>query len=140
MFSWLQNNEVLLWWLAAGSVIFFLISLLFVPIILIRLPVDYFSHDKKFRSPWARGHPLIHVPLLLIKNVLGTLLIIGGIFMLALPGQGILTILVGLVLLDFPGKYQAERWVVERKYILRSINWIRAKYKQPALITKKISN
>jgi putative transmembrane protein PGPGW len=72
--------------------------------------------------------------LLIVKNTIGIILIVAGIIMLALPGQGILTMLVGLVLIDFPGKYQAERWVVERKFILQSINWIRSKAGKPGLI------
>jgi hypothetical protein len=62
------------------------------------------------------------------------ILIATGILLLVLPGQGILTLLVGLVLLDFPGKYQAERWIVERKYILQSINWIRVKAGEEKLV------
>ena len=54
--------------------------------------------------------------------------------MLVLPGQGILTIIVGLVLMDFPGKYGAERWAVSRGPVLPAINWIRAKAGKPNLI------
>ena len=38
------------------------------------------------------------------RNLYGSLLILAGIVMLFLPGQGILTILFGFLLLDFPGK------------------------------------
>jgi archaellum biogenesis protein FlaJ (TadC family) len=134
MLDLLQNNEVLLWWLLLISAITFTLTLVIVPFILIRIPADYFSHDKKFRSPWSKGHPLIQIPLFIIKNTLGLILIITGIILLALPGQGILTMLAGLVLLDFPGKYQAERWVVELRYIWQSINWIRVKAGEPELI------
>ena len=57
-----------------------------------------------------------------------------GIIMLALPGQGILTILVGLMLVDFPGKYGAERWVVGQRSVLKGINWIRTKSGKPRLV------
>lgn len=59
---------------------------------------------------------------------------VAGILMLALPGQGLLTIIIGLVLMDFPGKYYAERWVISRHSILLSINWIRKKADKPALV------
>lgn len=134
MIDWLQNNEVLLWWLLVVSAITFTLTLIIVPIILTRIPADYFSHQKNIREPWSKGHPLIQIPLLIIKNTFGVLLIATGIMLLVLPGQGILTVLVGLVLLDFPGKYQAERWVVERKYVLQSINWIRVKAGKPELV------
>ena len=59
---------------------------------------------------------------------------IAGILMLALPGQGLLTIIIGLVLMDFPGKYHAERWVISRHSILLTSNWIRKKADKPALV------
>jgi len=53
-----------------------------------------------------------------------------GLFMLVLPGQGILTILAGLVLLDFPGKFLFLRWLVRKEKVLKSLNWIRKKGKK----------
>ncbi len=127
MYDWLLNNEALLWWLAVVSAITFILSVIIVPIILIRLPADYFSRNRNSRAPCASAHPLIKFPLLILKNSFAVILIIAGIAMLALPGQGILTIVAGIVLLDFPGKHQAERWIIERKYILHAINWVRTK-------------
>ena len=55
-----------------------------------------------------------------------------GLLMLVLPGQGILTLLAGLVLLDFPGKFLLLRWLARKDRILRSLNWIRKKgHKEP---------
>jgi len=56
--------------------------------------------------------------------------------MLVLPGQGLLTIFVGLMLLDFPGKYQVERRAVSYKPILRSINWLRQRVGRDPLRVK----
>ena len=47
--------------------------------------------------------------------------------MLVLPGQGLLTIFVALVLLDFPGKLRLERWLIRKPAVRRPIDWIRAK-------------
>ena len=134
MFEWFYNNETLTWWLVLVSVIFFFASLIIVPIILTRLPEDYFLLPDRHRTRWANRHPLLRIPLLLGKNLLGILFVIAGILMLALPGQGILTIIIGLMFMDFPGKYTAERWVVSRHSVLRTINWIRKKSDKPALI------
>ena len=134
MIDWLQTNEVLLWWLLLVSIITFTLTLIAIPFFLTRIPADYFSHEKNIRAPWSKGHPLIQIPLLIIKNTFGMILIAAGIILLVLPGQGILTMLVGLILLDFPGKYRAERWVIERKYILQSINWIRVKAGETKLV------
>ena len=61
------------------------------------------------------------------------LMVLVGVAMLLLPGQGILTILIGLMLLDFPGKRGLERRLVQQPAVWRAINWMRAKAHQPAL-------
>jgi hypothetical protein len=71
--------------------------------------------------------------LLLGKNLLALTLIAGGIAMLLLPGQGLLTILIGVMLLDFPGKYPLERRIVQQPKVLQTINWLRAKGNRPPL-------
>jgi len=127
MLDWFNNNEALTWWLVVFSGFSFLATLIAVPIILIRLPHDYFSFPHRHRIPWQRRNRFLRIPLFIIKNFLGVVFILLGILMLVLPGQGLLTIVVGLVLLEFPGKYNFERWAVNRPPLLRAINWIRAK-------------
>ena len=134
MFEWFYNNETLVWWILVVSFITFIATLIAVPVILARLPEDYFSLPDRHRAPWSDRHPVLRIPLLLVKNLLGVTFVFAGILMLALPGQGILTIIIGLALMDFPGKYRAERWVVSRHSVLRLINWIREKAAKPALV------
>ena len=55
------------------------------------------------------------------------MLIIGGLLMLILPGQGLLTILIGLILSDYPGKYKLEKKLISLRPINRYINWVRKK-------------
>jgi hypothetical protein len=134
VFEWLSDNETLAWWMLFFSIIFFILSLVMVPVILVCLPEDYFLLPIRHRKPWPKLHPSLRIPLLLVKNLLGVVFILTGILMLALPGQGILTIIIGLVLIDFPGKYHVERWIIARPSVLRAINWIRAKAGKPALL------
>jgi hypothetical protein len=134
LLDWIYMNESLVWWLLASSVITFIASLIMVPLVLTRLPQDYFISKDRSHLAWAARHPAQRITLLLLKNLFGIIFVLAGIIMLALPGQGILTILVGLVLVDFPGKYGAERWVVSQRSVLRAINWIRAKSGKPHLI------
>jgi UPF0716 family protein affecting phage T7 exclusion len=61
------------------------------------------------------------------KNLCGTVLVLAGVAMLVLPGQGILTIVVGLLLIDFPGKFALEQKLVRRSSVLSAMNWIRTK-------------
>ena len=125
MNEWIQANDTLLWWLAALSAMTFLATLIAVPMLVVRLPSDYFSYRKRRRAPWADRHPAVRFTLLVAKNALGGVFVVCGITMLLLPGQGILTILIGVVLLDFPGKYRLQRRVVGHGPVLRSINWLR---------------
>jgi hypothetical protein len=71
---------------------------------------------------------------MIAKNLLGYIFVVAGIFMLVLPGQGLLTIFVGIMFLNFRGKYELERWIVSRAPVLRSINWIRRRAGRAPLV------
>jgi len=101
-------------------------SLLFVPWALVRLPADYFHHASRRKTQWGSLHPALRLLLRIGKNLLGLAFVALGVAMLVLPGQGLLTILVGVLFLDFPGKFRCERWLVSRKPVLRAANWLRA--------------
>jgi len=127
MLDWIRQNDTLLWWLGIASVVMFFGSLLIMPWLVAKLPADYFVRHKRPLSPIAQQHPVMRILVLIIRNLLGIILLIAGIAMLVLPGQGILTILVALMLLTFPGKYRLERWAVKQRGVMKSINWLRAK-------------
>jgi hypothetical protein len=58
--------------------------------------------------------------------------------MLLLPGQGLLTIFVGLGLLDFPGKRKLELGIIRLRGVRDSIDWLRHKAnKEPLEIPHK---
>jgi archaellum biogenesis protein FlaJ (TadC family) len=105
----------------------FVLTLLLVPLIVIRIPEDYFRDSYRPPSQWSEYHPVLRYCLLVLKNVLGLILLIMGILMLVLPGQGILTMLFGIALMNFPGKFKLERRLVSYPKVLSSINWIRKK-------------
>jgi len=134
MIEWLQNNETVLLWLAATTSITFMATLIVVPILVVRIPPDYFSRRNRHPRLWTNHHPLIRAMLLIGKNALGLILVVAGIIMLVLPGQGIFTILIGIMLLNFPGKFRLERWIVARRPVLRSINWLRRRAGRAPLV------
>jgi hypothetical protein len=134
MIEFVQTNGTFLWWLAAFSIITFFVSLAVIPLLVIRIPSDYFSHGKRHRAPWANEHPFVRAVFITVKNVFGYIFIVLGIAMLFLPGQGLLTILIGIILVDFPGKYGFERWLVSRQKVLRSINWLRHRSNREPLV------
>jgi hypothetical protein len=63
----------------------------------------------------------------IVKIMVGLFLLICGLVMLVLPGQGLLTMLMGLSLMPFPGKNKLEQTIVARKSVRYSLNWIRMK-------------
>lgn len=131
---WSQADAAILWWLSAASLLSFAVSLLIVRLVVVRLPADYFQHHRRRRLPWAAQHPAIRILLLIGKNVLGATFLLLGILMLVLPGQGIITMLIGLMLLNFPGKYRFERWLVSRRPFLRAVNRVRARADRAPLV------
>ncbi len=78
-------------------------------------------------------HPVPGLALLVVKNVCGVVVVLAGVVMLVLPGQGMLTIVLGIMLLNFPGKYRLERRVARMRPVARSINWMRARAGHPPL-------
>jgi hypothetical protein len=136
MLEWFYNNEILVWWLLTLSFFSMLGTLVVVPLILVRLPADYFLYPDRKAVLWINRNCYFRIPIFLAKNLLGAILILAGVLMLALPGQGVLTIIIGLVLMEFPGKYHAERLVINRPSVLAAINWIRVKAEKPKLVTQ----
>lgn len=125
MLEWIITHRELLGWLGAVSAVTFLATMFIVPWLVVRIPVDYFTHQRRHRQARQSRHPVIQVTLVIAKNVLGCLFVVIGLLMLFLPGQGIMTILIGIMFLDFPGKYQLERRLVSSGPVFRSINWLR---------------
>lgn len=134
MVDWFYQNEALVGLLLFVSVTSFLVTLIAVPIILVRIPEDYFFYPDRHRVAWNNRHPLLRIPLFVIKNLLGVFFMMVGILMLVLPGQGILTIIIGLVLMEFPGKYHVERWVICRPSVMEFVNWMRIKAGKSKLV------
>jgi hypothetical protein len=125
MVEWIQSHETAIFWIAGTSILTFIGGLIAVPLLAVQIPSDYFTHGRRHRTLWADQHSVVRWVLLLGKNLLGCVFIVTGMIMLVLPGQGMLTILVGIMLLNFPGKHRLARWIIARRPVLRSINWLR---------------
>lgn len=110
-----------------------IVSLLIVGIVMVRIPENYFSshyqHDFLPNSSWLTRWGAV-----VAKNIAGLVLVIAGIVMLIGPGQGILTILIGLILMDIPGKRPLEARLIKRPVILAVVNRFRARYNKPPLV------
>lgn len=128
-FEWLSSTvpDWSPWLLSLLLFLPFLGTLLLVPLLVIRLPADYFTRRRRQPLLWGARHPVPRFLVRLLKNLLGLIVILMGITMLVLPGQGLLSIVLGFLLLEFPGKFRAERWLISRPPVLRTVNWMRAK-------------
>ena len=116
--------------LFVGSVI---LSALLVGIVVVKVPANYFSpnYQRDFlpNSPWFTRWGAV-----VAKNIAGVILVLAGVVMLIGPGQGVLTILIGLILIDIPGKRPFEAKIIERPAVRNAIDKLRAKYGKPPLV------
>lgn len=108
------------------SIVVFIGSLIAIPIMVIRLPEDYLVHPpEKTKS----------LPLKIAKNALGVALLAIGVAMLVLPGQGVLMVIVGLMLVDFPGRHKLVAKLMKKPKVQRVITAIRRRGHKPPLQT-----
>jgi len=134
MLAWLGLSEGAGWWILLASAGMVGLALIAVPMVIIRIPADYFTHAHRGGSGSSLRWMWLRWIWLVVKNLLGLACLFFGALMLVLPGQGILTILLGVTLLDFPGKYRLQRWVISRRTVLDAINWVRKRRGRDPLV------
>ena len=120
-----------------GALIFvgsFLINLAIVSIILVKLPANHFAKSRKTKF-WSGPRPAIHAAKVIGKNIAGLLLVALGVVLSlpGVPGQGLLTILLGVMLLDFPGRDRLEQKLLSKPSIVNTINRLRGRFGKPPL-------
>ena len=121
-----------------GALLFlvtFSINLAIVSFVLVKIPANYFSKDQS-RAFLSGRPPVLRYLAVGGKNLLGVLLVALGIVLSlpGVPGQGILTILLGIMLLDFPGRRSLEHKLVSRPRVLNTINKLRHRFGKPNLV------
>ena len=127
--AWGQSHQGLLLALGAGSILMFAGTLIAVPLIICRLPCDIYVRRRVRRArPTALG-----VALAIARNLLGLAVVAAGLVMLVLPGQGLLTIVIGVALIDFPGKPALERRLVGHRRVIEAMNALRRRFGHPPL-------
>ncbi len=138
IWEWLLRfGKSLTWGRIAWGLLFTVVTIIasygLIVIGMIKIPADYFSStyvkeidkDKHFSVRWMA---------FILKNVVGLLLIIAGIIMIFTPGPGVPTILLGLIMMDIPGKRPLEAKLIKRPMVLSAVNDLRARYNKPPLI------
>lgn len=109
---------------SAMSVLLFVGTLVAIPVLCVRLPADYFVRPEPRRPLWK----------VVLRTIVAVVLLTMGVAMLVLPGQGVLTILVGLSILDFRAKRKLVRALLQRRTVLRAMNGMRRRASKPPLI------
>jgi hypothetical protein len=128
--AWLRSHQNILGWAGLFSLIMMVATLLAVPLIIISLTPQYLNEEKdrlsETQSPWRW-------PYLVVKNIMGAVLLLAGVTMLILPDQVLLTLAIGLGLMNFPGKRSLIRRLIGQHRVLRTINRWRAKAQKDPL-------
>lgn len=132
--TWFQAHQTVLALVGVLSLVVFLGSLVVIYLILIHLPQNYFVyiHRSSTAIPFA-DYPALRIIYLVIKNILGGVFVLAGLAMLVLPGQGIISIVLGLSLLSLPGKRRLVRRLVGMPSVLQTINRLRRRAGKPPL-------
>ncbi len=110
--------------LAGLSIVTFTLSVIGFPWLVARLPEDCFQHPDKKKDSSDPGKTS-HIFIVVLKNILGLFFFGAGIIMLFLPGQGIISILIGLG--HFPYKQHILYKTTRPKTIQGSLDWLRKK-------------
>ncbi len=128
LFEWLKAHGVMF---ISVSVTSFIVSILFCTLVIAYLPSDYFlptGQSSRIK------HPVLRIGFKCLKNLFAMLLVIVGIIQIPLPGQGVLTILIGIIISDLPGKRRVERRIIRLPAILATANGIRSRFKRPSFV------
>jgi hypothetical protein len=138
--EWLTSYWHSLSWnsvfLGAGVFVLSLVlSFAAIAVVMVKIPENYFSshYEQDFlpNSPW-----IVRWGAVILKNLLGIFLILLGIVLSlpGVPGQGILTILLGLIMIDIPGKRPLEARIIKRPNVLAAANRLRGRFGKPPLV------
>ncbi len=111
-----------------------LVSFLAIGVVMVKIPANYFS--THYKQDFLPGSPwIVRWGAVIAKNIFGIFLIVLGTLLSlpGVPGQGILTILLGLIMIDIPGKRPIEARIIKRPTVLAAVNKLRDRYGKPPL-------
>ena len=134
VWAWSEAHRWMVWAVVAGSLGSLVLSGVLVSLVLLALPPDHYSKGRIAPIVPANGGVLSLFAsgmLLVVRNVFGWVFVLSGVAMLVLPGQGLLSIIAGLVLIDFPGKRRFERRLLASHVVRDAMNWLRRRAGRP---------
>ncbi len=122
--NWIEDNQLLLGTIAALSTVLLLLTILATPWLVAMLPSGYFLA----RENRPRNRSITHILLTCVRSLIGLVLVLIGVVMLVTPGPGLVTLLVGVSLTEFPGKQQLLKYIATRPSVFKSLNWMRKRH------------
>ena len=130
------SNEVLstgIWALVLAVTLFVLSNLILLGLV-VALPADFFHHARSSNTI-QRRHWVVYVAAMIAKNLLGLLLLLLGGFLIlpGVPGPGLVCILIGLAMVNFPGKRRLQEKLLSYPHVRRTVNRLRARFGRPPL-------
>lgn len=132
--DWLQANVGLTLAMFVLSIVLLVGSLWLGNYYLTTVPPDYFVRKHKPFEQLRASRPGMWWLLMIAKNLLGAMMIVSGLIMFFTPGQGVLTLLLGIALTNFPGKQRLERVILGFPSVSKVVNRARARANQPPLV------
>ncbi|HEY7532194.1 MAG TPA: hypothetical protein VH681_05350 [Nitrospiraceae bacterium] len=129
MEQWI-SKDALIWLSVAGLSICAIV----VPWLMVKMPADSFSNTPRYN--WLGRKPAaVRIPLRILKNLVALGFIVLGAIMFVTPIPGIFPIVLGIFLADFPGKNTLQQWLLCRPKVMKSMNWLRRKFRRPPLLS-----
>ncbi len=119
--GFVEQHSVAFGVVAVTSLVFVVGGAALGPVFIARLPTDYFASDVMSRRLARKSSLAMSVA----RNLAGIALLMVGLLLLILPGQGLLTILAGLLLVDFPAKKSYLARVLKRPKVRAALDWVR---------------
>ena len=118
MNGWYMNANLIVM-----SIVFFLLTTGVTIGILVRLPADYFINRVATECQYGRA-------LFTLRNSAGLIVIVFGLILLLplVPGPGLAIVLLGLSIMNFPGKTKMEIRILKFPKVLHAINAIRKRF------------
>ena len=107
------------------AVLGFVGGLLFVAM----MPADTLTPKHRPRHPMLR----------IARGVIGWVLVVAGSVMLVVPGPGLVVLVIGAMLAEFPGRRRLQRWVLSREHIIRPVNRLRRRFGREPVQAEELS-
>lgn len=105
-----------------------------LPRVVARLPEDWFVRPPRtWETVWRSGDAR-EIRRRLARNAIGGLFVVAGAAMLVLPGQGLLTLLLGVLLTDLPIRRRVVGWLCRRRRLARALQRLRQASRQPPFL------